>query len=206
MSTIGYMLNELSKNKYNIYIIISWFWDTAGLEKYNMKHINEEIYKIIKKCDIFIFHKHIKDYGVNASCLPEYVNSKAKKIQIPNMRLDYHTLNKKEFEHSMEMLEYSIQKSDFPDFSFIFKNISNIQFFNTPEHPTHYMLFLIAKSIICKIDNSQYINISIDDYKDTKNKEIFKKLKKYVLLPGRVIITKEISKITDISVNAEYFD
>jgi hypothetical protein len=134
------------------------------------------------------------------------VNSNAKKIQIPNMRLDYHTLNKNDFDHSLERLEHSIKNSDFSDFSFICKSISDIQFFNTPEHPTHYIMFLIAKSIISKINNDKYENMSIASYQNPKNKERFKKLEKYVLLPGRVIITEEISKITNISMNAEYFD
>jgi hypothetical protein len=86
------------------------------------------------------------------------------------------------------------------------KNISNIQFFNTPEHPTHYLMFLIAKAIVHKINLPIYKNITIEDYYDQKNREEFKKLKQYVLLPGRKSITEKISEITNISMKAEYFD
>jgi len=206
MATIGYMLNELLNYKYNIYIIISWYWDKNGLEKFDMKKINEEIYKLIQKCDVFLFHKHIKDYGVHASYLPDCVNKNAICLQIPNIRLSYNSLNKSEFDRSMEILEYNIKDSNFPEFRFVYDYIFIIRFFNNPDHPTHYLLFLITKAIYFKITNQNHRPFSIHDYYNTDNRQQFTEFKKYVILPDKKELTIEMSNITGIPMNTEYFD
>jgi hypothetical protein len=206
MATIGYMLNELLDYKYNIYIIISWYWDKNGLENFDMKKINEEIYKLIQKCDIFLFHKHIKDYGVHASYLPDCVNKNAICLQIPNIRLVYNTLNKMDFDHSLGVLEYNIKHSDFPDFIFVYDYIFLVRFFNNPEHPTHYLLFLIAKAVCSKLITKNYQYINIYYYYNAKNRRQFRALKEYVILPDKKEFTIDMSNITGITMNADYFD
>lgn len=206
IATIGYILNELLNNKYNVYIIISWYCDKMGVTNFNMENINNNISKIIHNCDIFLFQKHIKDYGVNASCIEKFVNNKTKVLQIPNLRLVFDTLDKNIFVRSLEILEYNIQHSDFPDLQCIVDNIYKIQFFNIPEHPTHYILFLITKFIIRKIFIPEYIPFNINDYYSLQNRNQFKKLVNYVILPGKKQITSEISNVTGIYTNPEYFD
>jgi len=70
MATIGYILNKLLNYKYNIHIIISWFFENKGVEKFDMNSINNRITDLVSNCDIFIYHLHINDYSVNAVKLP----------------------------------------------------------------------------------------------------------------------------------------
>ena len=77
-------------------------------------------------------------------------------------------------------------------------------FFNTINHPTHYLLFLQSQYIVNKIlKNGQ--TISIRNYYDKKNRIYFKDFK-YITLPGKELVNDEINKITGIKKNAEYFD
>ena len=39
MASIGYFLNYLFNQQYNIYIIISWLFDKNGLENFDMKKV-----------------------------------------------------------------------------------------------------------------------------------------------------------------------
>ena len=77
-------------------------------------------------------------------------------------------------------------------------------FFNTTNHPTHYLLFLQSEYIVNKILKSGE-TISIGNYFDEKNREYFKDFK-YVTLPGKECINDEITAITGIKKDANYFD
>jgi hypothetical protein len=203
MSTIGFMINRLLNYEYNIYIILSWFFESKGIQNFNMEKINNSIQNCISNCDVLIYHTHIKDYGVYASKILSFTNQKCLKLCVPNYRLDY-TKSANEFNNSLHILDYNIQHSDFTEFKFIVDNYKEIIFFNIPEHPTHYLLFLQSEFITNKIlKNGQ--TITIGNYYDPKNRNYFKDFK-YVILPGRQTITDEINMNTNISKNAEYFD
>ena len=213
MATIGYYLNTLFNEQYNIYIIISWFFDKNGLEKFDMNKINNTIHSLISNCDIFIYQQHIKSYGVQADIINSLVNSQTKVFKIPNLRLVYNTESKEEFDKSLHLLEHSIINSDFQEFTFIIENIKDIHFFNTKEHPTHYILYLLSKSIKNKIfstyktnKNPFYKPVNIEDYYNQYNRLSYKKITNYVVLPGREGITEQISLVTNIKQNGEYYD
>ena len=118
--------------------------------------------------------------------------------------------SKEEFYKSLIMLEYSINSSDLKEFEFIISNIKDVHFFNTSEHPTHYLLFLLAKSIKNYIFNFNikvfYKPLSLDDYYNNKNRLLYKSMPNYVVLPGREKITQKINNITGIQINGDYFD
>jgi len=201
MATIGFMLNKLLNYQYNIHIILSWFFEDKGVEKFNMESINNKIGNLVSNCSAFIYHEHINDYSINATKLPSMVNSTCLKFLVPNYRLDYTNDN---YENSLNMLNYFIENSSFPEFKFVTDNHKNIMFFNMPFHPTHYLLFLQSQSITNKILRNGHV-ISITNYYDKKNREYFKQFH-YVILPGRLEITSEISKNTGIQLNADYFN
>jgi len=208
MSTIGYMLNKLlnyKSNEYNIHIIISWFFEKNGIEKFDMKKINDNIGYLVSTCDVFIHHPHINDYSVNATILPSITKDSCLKLIIPNYRLDY-TSEQSKFSKSLNILSYHILNSSFPEFSFVFENYKNIIFFNTPNHPTHYLLFLQTEAIRNRILNEGG-NINIHYYFDNNNRNYFKQIdNNYVYLPGKESITHNISTNTGININADYFD
>ena len=203
MATIGYMLNKLLNYEYNIHIIISWFFENKGIENFDMNNINNRITKIISKCEVFIYHLHINDYSVNATQLPLLVNKNCLKLIVPNYRLDY-TNNRDEFYKSLNILNYHIASSSFPEMEFIIDKYKEIMFFNTINHPTHYLLFLQSQYIVNKILNNNE-NISIGNYFDEKNRSYFKQFY-YVTLPGKEIVNDEISNITCIKKDADYFE
>jgi hypothetical protein len=171
-----------------------------------MDYINDRIQEIIKKSDIFIYMKHENDYGINADEIEKYVNGNTLVMKIPNLRLVYKTDSKEEYLNSLEKLKKSIQGSDFINFHYVVDHHRNHLFFNINEHPTHFLLYLLSRSIlnkICKINHKD----SMDDYFNTNYRNHFLQLNhNYVILPGRQIITPEISEMTGISCNAEYFD
>jgi hypothetical protein len=119
---------------------------------------------------------------------------------IPNYRLD---LNDNYF-NSINILKNSILNSSFPEFVFIIENHKFINFFNTKEHPTHYLLFLQCQAIVNKIANNQQ-SINVNSYYDINNRNYFKKFYT-VFLPGKDMITEDISKKTGILLNADYYD
>jgi len=203
MSTIGFMLNRLLDYKYNIYIILSWFFEEKGIENFNMKEINNTIQKYVSECDVLIYHNHINDYGIYASKIDSFINSNCLKLSIPNYRLDY-TKSKDEFQHSLLVLEYVIANNDFPEFKFIIENYKNIIFFNVPKHPTHYLLFLQSEAITNRLLNNGQ-KICIGNYYDPKNRTYFEDFT-IIILPGRTIIDDTISSNTDIKIDAEYYD
>ena len=206
VAPIGYFLNYLLDNKYNIYIIISWYCDKVGFENFDMTKVNNKILNILQEnCDIFLYQQHIKDYGVNASIIEKLPNTKAIIYKLPNLRLVFTTLDKKEYDRSLEILSYNIEYSDFSNFDFIVNNIKTIRFFNTPEHPTHYILYLLSKDIVNKINNNNK-KITIEDYYNQYNRGDFKKIKEFISLPGFDEITSTNSKITSISIDADYFN
>jgi hypothetical protein len=203
MSTIGFMLNRLLDYKYNICIILSWFFEKKGIENFNMQKINKKIQKYVSKCHVLIYHKHIKDYGVYASNITSFTNKNCLQLCVPNYRLDY-TKNMNDFQHSLLILDYIIKNSDFPEFNFIIENYKNIIFFNSPEHPTHYLLFLQSKAITNIILNNGQ-KICMRNYYDPKNRTYFEDFH-LVILPGKETITNEINQNTDIKIDAEYYD
>jgi len=203
MATIGYILNKLLNYKYNIHIIISWFFENKGVEKFDMNSINNRITDLVSNCDIFIYHLHINDYSVNAVNLPLLVNKKCINLVVPNYRLDY-TNSKDEFNKSLTILNYHIISSSFPEMNFIIDKYKDIMFFNTVNHPTHYLLFLQSQYIVNKILNNNQ-SISINNYFDGNNRSYFKKFS-YIILPGKEIVNDEISNVTGIKKDADYFE
>ena len=201
MATIGFMLNKLLNYNYNIHIIISWFFEKNGIQNFDMDNINNKIQNIVSKCSIFIYHSHINDYEIYATNLPNIVNNNCLKLNIPNYRLDYSCDN---YLESLNILKYHIDNSSFPEFIFIVNNHKTILFFNTPNHTTHYLLFLQSQAIVNKILNNN-IFINLNHYYDNTNRSFFKKFT-YVILPGKENITNEISKKTGILINSDYFD
>jgi hypothetical protein len=210
MASIGFFVNYLFNQQYNIYIIISWLFDKNGFENFDMKKVNNQITTLLSKCDILIYQQHIKSYGIQAHIIDSFVSSNSIVIKIPNLRLSYMAESKEEYYKSLIMLEFSINSSDLKEFEFIISNIKDIHFFNTSEHPTHYVLFLLAKSIKNYIFNINmkvfYKPLTLDDYYNNKNRLLYKKISNYVVLPGREIITQKINNITGIQINGDYFD
>jgi hypothetical protein len=208
MATIGYMLNKIlnyQSNEYNIHIIISWFFENKGLEKFDMKKINDNINFLVSSCDVFIYHHHINDYSINATILPSITKENCLKLIIPNYRLDY-TINYDIYSKSLNTLSQHILNSSFPEFIFVIENHKNIMFFNTIHHPTHYLLFLQTESIRNRMLNYNE-KMSINNYFDVSNRNIFKQFdNNYVYLPGKENITNDISNFTGINMNADYFD
>ena len=206
VATIGYMLNTLLYYKFNIHIVISWYCEKIGYHYFDMDEINDKIKHLVSTSDIFIYQTHIKDYGIDASKIYTFAGKQTKQIKIPSFRLMYNTLDIFTFNSSLEKLKNNIEHSDFTEFIFIIDNILNIIFFNTIDHPTHYILFLLSKSIFNKITKYIYLPITIKSYYNADNRNNFKLLNNYVLLPGKDVITEEISSVTGISINADYFD
>lgn len=206
MATIGYMLNKLLHGKYNIHIILSWFFENRGVENFDMGHINGKIHDIITKCNVFIYHMHINDYHVNAIQLPFLVNESCVKLIVPNYRLDYGVNDASEYSKSLEILKYGIEHSSFPECKFVTDTHKDIMFFNTRDHPTHYLLFLQSQFICNKIVQNEE-PITIANYFDQENRRYFEELKNdYVILPGKLPINAEISAITSINIDADYYD
>jgi hypothetical protein len=206
LSTIGYMLNTFTNQKFNIYVITSWYFKDQGYENFDMDYINDRIQEIIKKSDVFIYMKHENDYGIKADEIEKYVNMNTLVMKIPNLRLAFKTDSKEDYLKSLEKLKNSILESDFVNFQYILENHRNHLFFNVNEHPTHFLLYLLSRSIlnkICKINHKD----SMNDYLNSNFRNHFLQLNRnYIILPGRQIITQEISEMTTISCNAEYFD
>ena len=48
VATMGYFLSYLLDKKYNIYIIISWYCDKVGLDKFDMTKVNNKILDILQ--------------------------------------------------------------------------------------------------------------------------------------------------------------
>lgn len=206
VATLGYLLNDLLDKQYNIFIIISWWCDKKGLDHFNMDQVNSQILHILQNyCDVFLYQQHIKDYGVCASYIETLTNKHAIIYKLPNLRLTFDSLDKQEYTRSLEILTYNIDKSHFPNFRFVIDNINNIRFFTTPEHPTHYLLYLLAKATVNKIYNTHYA-MSINDYHDPVSKSEFKKQTEYVTLPGFNEITEKISEITGMNMDLDYFN
>ena len=204
MATIGFMLNKLLNYEYNIHIIISWYFEKKGIHNFDMNDINKKIENIISNCDVFIYHSHISDYEINASNLIYLVKTDCLKLNIPNYRLDYLNDN---YINSLNILNYHIEKSDFPEFNFVVQNHKNINFFNTTNHPTHYLLFLQSQSIENRIiNNDNNKNKVVYNYFDINNRAYFNEFNDFVFLPGKENITEEISNKTGIKLDADYFD
>ena len=171
-----------------------------------MNLVNNKIQKVLLEADYLFYHVHNKDYGVYACDIFKKCNPKTICFAIPNLQLFFDKVDTNSFQRSLEKLKKSILiESNFKDFIFVCENYKNIRFFNTNYHATHYLLFLLAKSIKYKIINN-IMSINLDTYYDTQTQKQFKSIKECVILPGFVGITKEISQITGIQENAHYLD
>jgi hypothetical protein len=201
MASIGFYLNKLLDYKYNVHIIISWYYKEKRFNEDTLKKINSRIHDLLSKCDYFLYHIHINDYDVYASTITSFLLEKCIKYIVPNYHLDYTTSN---YDKSLTILKYHINISSFSEFEFIIQYHKEICFFNTPLHPTHYLLFLQSQSIVNKILNRSHI-ITINDYYSLDNRIFFKEFPT-VRLPGREIITDEITNMTGILGNADYYD
>jgi hypothetical protein len=206
IATIGFFLNQLLDKQYNIHFIISWLFEKKGLEKFNMESVNNIILNLLKSTDILLYHRHEKDYGINATKIRNQCKKDSIILEIPNFHLHLDQPNPELFHQSLLKLKSNIvNKSDFKEFDFVYYHYKTIRFFNTSVHPTHYLLFLLAKSIKFRLINDKKI-INIQSYYNEQNKNQFKSIKEFVCLPGFIPFTKEILQITGIQDNAEYFD
>ena len=187
-------------------VITSWYFQNQGFDHFDMNHIRNRIFEMVRNSNVFIYMFHMNDYGIDANHIEKYVNSNCLVLKIPNLRLDFDKPSRDLYLSSLNILKYSIETSDFHDYQYIIDNHKNYIFFNTNEHPTHFLLYLLARSIlnkICKIHHKE----SLQDYFNKDYRNHFLSLNRnYVILPGRQIITPEINQITGISCNAEYFD
>jgi hypothetical protein len=205
LASIGFFLNHLLNKEYNIHIILSWYCHKIGVEHFDMANINNKITNLVKECDIYIHQKHIKDYGVNATGIEFFVNPKALILMLPNFQLWFDCSTVKEYERSLEILDYNIVNSDFKDFYFLIEH-KYIQFFNNLDHPTHYILFLLSKCIYSKIKDENYDSCSLDKYYNSSLRNEFLQISDVIKLPGKIDITEKISNITGIPIDCEYFD
>jgi hypothetical protein len=181
VTTIGFILNHLLNKEYNIHIILSWYCDKIGFDHFNMEYINAT--------------------NINNCVKPSSIT-----LLLPNFHLSFHSIDLAEYNRSLQMLDYNIINSDFKDFYFLIEH-KYIRFFNIPEHPTHYILFLLSTCIYSKIKDSVYTPCSIHKYNDIRLRHNFLHLGiDYVKLPGKINITEENSKISGIPVNCDYFD
>lgn len=205
LASVGFFLNHLLNKEYNIHIIISWYCYKVGVDNFNMEEINHKITTLVNNCEVFIHQKHIKDYHVNANTIETFVKSKTIVLMLPIFQLHFNSTTSKEYERSVEVLDYNIVNSDFKDFYFLIE-YKHIQFFNNPDHPTHFVLFLLSKSIYSKIKDAEYIPCTIDSYNNIYLREEFLQIKDVVKLPGKIKITPEITKIAGIPVKCDHFD
>ena len=205
IATIGFFLNDLFQNKMNIIIVLSWFFEKNNIENFDMNKINSEIQHCIQHCDYFIYQQHVKDYGVNASSIETYASVNTPILKIPNLQLNFISSTKEKYIESLDKLKDNIEGSDFKEFNFIIEHLTSILFFNTPDHPTHYLLFMLAKAIYFKIKIPDVI-VDLSMYYNEENQRHFNFTNNYIVLPGKIQISKEMSNITDISTNADYFD
>ena len=201
---MAHYLNSITK-EYNIHIILSWLFQKEGYDNFDMVAVNNKISSLIIHCEVFIYHKHIGDYGIGANIIENIVPKKATKIQIPNLQLHYNNSNTDAFYNSLNILKYSIETSDLKNFIFMYNKYKQIRFFNTNEHPTHFILYLMALQLYHSITKTQ-IKIRLQDYYSEENREQFKKIIEHAILPGNEPITHEIHKITKICIDVDYFD
>ena len=212
---LTFFLNRLFNYGYNFIVIISWFYEKS-FDVNELHMINSEIHSILLHADIFIFQKHYNNFGVYADEITTYVNKNCKLIHIPNFMLDYllHKSSssdievlKNDFDLSLFRLTESIRESDFPEFNFIIDNIYKVRFFNTIHHPTHFLLYLLSKSIHNLLMKNS-IKITIADYYDNKLRDEFLKLDKkgLIFLPGKVDMEPIHYEITGIHYGADYCD
>jgi hypothetical protein len=201
----GFFLNVLTNKQYNIHFIISWLFEKNGLQNFDMNLINKKIQEKMKDADIFLYHEHHRDFGIHANSIKNFLKPTALSFILPNFQLSFHQLNSDVFHYSLNLLKHSIETSNFKEFLFIYDNIKSIQFFNTDLHPTHFILFLLAKSIKFKI-NKMKDTIGFQSYYAVQNRNQFKNMKQFVELPGFIPINSEINRTTDIDINSEHFD
>ena len=196
MVTLGCMLHELTHGTYDVYIILSWTFEKEGQEKFDMVKVRERVHRTIGKAHVFLYQKHTKAYLLDADRITDFVNTQCCEtiLQLPNLKLQFHTSDAVTVLNSKIMLEYSIAKSDFPEFQFIVDNYPAIRFFRTEIHPTHYLLFLMAVSCCKRIQNKNKCKnqclgsgstTQIGHYFAESYRERFRQMNgKYVVLPG----------------------
>jgi hypothetical protein len=150
---IGEYLSRILENEYKIIIIIPWL--LHNLNKTSVSLTNK-IQNIITKSNVFIYQKHINGYDMNADIINTYAKNK---IMIPNLRLNYtskasiYGLYDKEltveeltevfFESKIKLMN-TIDESGFVEFKYILDNFNTIKFFDTPNHPSIYILYLLT--------------------------------------------------------------
>lgn len=206
IAPVGFFLNKLLHTNFNIHFIVSWIFENTGYEKFDMNMVNKKIENVLLQADYFFYHYHNKDYGVHASEIFKKCSPKTICFSIPNLQLSFNAVDIDSFQRSLEKLKKNILNySDFKDFIFVCENYKNIRFFNTNYHATHYLLFLLAKSIKHKIIKKKKL-INLETYYNELNQKQFKSITECVILPGFIGITKEITRITGIQENAHYFD
>jgi hypothetical protein len=195
----------LHKN-FNIHFIISWLFEKNGFENFDMNTVNNKIQKLLSEADYFFYHYHNKDYGVHACEIFKYCSSKTICFSIPNFQLSFENSDSVAFHQSLGKLKNKIlNESNFKDFIFVYNNYKNIRFFNTNFHPTHYLLFLLAISIKYKMIKKEK-PMNLESYYNELTQKQFKSIKEFVVLPGFIKMTKEISNNTGIHENAHYID
>ena len=206
IAPIGFFLNYLLHKNYNIHFIVSWLFEKNGYQNFDMNLVNNKIGNILFEADYLFYHHHNKDYGIHACEIFKKCNPKTVCFSIPNFQLSFDAVDTASFHDSLKILKNNIlNESDFKEYIFVCEHYKIIRFFNTKFHPTHYLLFLLAKSIKYKMINIIKL-MDLETYYDTLTQKQFKSIKELVVLPGFVKMTKEITQITGIQENAHYID
>lgn len=207
ISTIGFYLNILLEKKYNIYMILGY----NGGKICNDNEKNK-IWNLINDSQYFIYMKHNNDFSLKANIIDTFAKNEI--YLIPNIQLHFTNIYNthtdtdeiliENFKKSYTQCHESIKNSDFQNFLFILDNYKEIRFFNTPTHPTHYILYLLAFDIYNKILNKD-IKINLDYYKNRKNDDIFIN-SDTVILDSFFDYDEKECNILNINYNSEYYD
>lgn len=211
---IAFFLNINLKYKYNIVVILSWFYEKTFNDD-QLEEINNKINFYLQKSNYFIYQNHNKNYKVNADNIISKLPANCVIINIPNLILDcFHFDSNQKIENcknnyldSQNKLYKTIFKSDFPNFMFVYDNLKTICFFNTKYHPTHYLLYLLTKNIYYKITKLP-IDINLNHYYDINMRTEFLKINfsEFINLPEKWEFNEFDYKINNFLPNQDYFD
>jgi len=207
VAPIAYYLDSLSGHQWDVTIIVSWVFQFNGLSNYDMRQVNETIQAAIAKADLFVYQRHVQEFGVQADRIESFVKmNDAVIFVLPNLRLNFMANTTALFAESLQQLRHSIETSDFPEFLFVVEHIRHIRFFCTELHPTAYVLFLIAVAVRQKSRGATTV-CNIDSYFDETLREEFlgMMMTNRVSLPGLEEITSSVTEITGIPCDVDSF-
>jgi hypothetical protein len=210
VAPIAYYLDSLSGHQWDIVIIVSWVFQLNGFSNFDMRQVNETIQAAIAEADLFVYQRHVQEYGVQADRIQTFVKKNDAAIFVlPNLRLNFLAGTPKLFAESLQQLRHCIETSDFPEFLFVVEHIRRIRFFCTELHPTDFVLFLLSVAVHQKsLGAGAVVLLSIDSYFDDTLREEFLLMmmtNSSVSLPGLEEITLSVTEITGIPCNVDSF-